>query len=41
MSNKYSNFEFYKSKYLKYKIKYTNLKNIHGGTVEDNINKFF
>ena len=45
MSSKYSNSELYKSKYLKYKAKYITLKNIHGGTinndVEDKISTFF
>ena len=31
MSSKYSNFELYKSKYLKYKVKYLELKKIIGG----------
>jgi len=31
MLSKYSNFELYKSKYLKYKVKYLELKKIIGG----------
>lgn len=40
MSSKYSNSELYKSKYLKYKAKYINLKNMHGGGVEEDVEKF-
>jgi len=41
MSSKYSNFELYKSKYLKYKAKYVTLKNMLGGGVEDDVKLFF
>ena len=34
MSSKYSNFELYKSKYLKYKVKYLELKKITGGMLK-------
>ena len=41
MSSEYSNFELHKSKYLKYKVKYINLKNMHGGGVEEDVDQFF
>jgi len=41
MSSKYSNFELYKSKYLKYKAKYVTLKNMLGGGVEEDVRNFF
>jgi hypothetical protein len=34
MSSKYSNLELYKSKYLKYKVKYLELKKITGGMLK-------
>ena len=40
MSSKYSNFELYKSKYLKYKAKYINFKNMHGGVLKKMLRNF-
>ena len=34
MSSKYLNLELYKSKYLKYKVKYLELKKITGGMLK-------